>query len=70
MVTLVKKNGMARNTVAELLVDVLTEADVETVYGVPSISRGYHSREAALKLGLLNAEQFHLWLRSEEMTRR
>jgi fumarate hydratase, class II len=27
------------------------------------------SREAALKLGLLNAEQFHLWVRPEDMTR-
>lgn len=30
-----------RETVVELLVDVLAEADVETVYGGPSTSRGY-----------------------------
>jgi len=60
---------MARQTVAELLVDVLAEADVETVYEVPRYREDISSREAALKLGLLNAEEFHLWVRPEEKPR-
>jgi hypothetical protein len=106
---------MARKTVAALLVDVLAEAGVERVYGVPGDSLNgitdsirvrqniswvgvrheeaaafaagaeahlsgklavcagrYHEdislREAALKLGLLNAQQFDSWVRPEEMT--
>jgi hypothetical protein len=59
-------------TVAELLVDVLAEAGVERVYGVPGdslngITDSIRVRQNISWVGV-NAEQFDSWVRPEEMT--